>query len=41
MGGALMKDLSAEDEPLFHHLIEEIVVRWGYEAVVGRDGNEA
>jgi hypothetical protein len=36
-----MKDQSAEDEPFFHHFLEKIVARWGYEAVVARDENEA
>ena len=36
-----MKILIAEDEPVFRHLLEEILVKWGYEVVVARDGNEA
>ena len=36
-----MKILIAEDEPAFRHLLEETLVRWGYEVVVARDGNEA
>ncbi|HBA72038.1 MAG TPA: diguanylate cyclase response regulator [Geobacter sp.] len=36
-----MKILIAEDEPAFRRLLEEILVKWGYEVVVARDGNEA
>jgi diguanylate cyclase (GGDEF)-like protein len=36
-----MKILVAEDEPAFRHLLEDVLVRWGYEVVVARDGNEA
>jgi len=36
-----MKILIAEDEPAFRHLLEEILVKWGYEVIVARDGNEA
>ena len=36
-----MKILIAEDEPAFRHLLEEILVKWGYEVVAARDGNEA
>ena len=36
-----MKILIAEDEPAFRHLLEEILIKWGYEVVVARDGNEA
>lgn len=36
-----MRILIAEDEPAFRHLLEEILVRWGYEVAVARDGNEA
>jgi two-component system cell cycle response regulator len=36
-----MKILIAEDEPAFRHLLEEILVKWGYEVVIARDGNEA
>jgi diguanylate cyclase (GGDEF)-like protein len=36
-----MKILIAEDEPAFRHLLEEVLVMWGYEVVVARDGNEA
>ena len=36
-----MKILIAEDEPAFRQLLEEILVKWGYEVVVAQDGNEA
>ncbi len=36
-----MKILIAEDEPAFRHLLEETLVRWGYEVVITKDGNEA
>ena len=36
-----MKILIAEDEPAFRHLLEDILVKWGYEVVVAQDGNEA
>jgi light-regulated signal transduction histidine kinase (bacteriophytochrome) len=36
-----MKILIAEDEPAFRQLLEEILVKWGYEVVVAKDGNEA
>lgn len=36
-----MKILIAEDEPAFRRLLEEILVKWGYEVVVAQDGNEA
>ncbi|MBC7962103.1 MAG: diguanylate cyclase [Steroidobacteraceae bacterium] len=36
-----MKILIAEDDPAFRQLLEDILVTWGYEVVVTRDGNEA
>jgi diguanylate cyclase (GGDEF)-like protein len=36
-----MKILIAEDEPAYRHLLEEILIKWGYEVVVAKDGNEA
>ncbi len=36
-----MRILIAEDEPAFRHLLEEVLVKWGYEVVVAKDGNEA
>ena len=36
-----MKILIAEDEPAFRQLLEDVLVRWGYEVIVTRDGSEA
>lgn len=36
-----MRILIAEDDPAFRQLLEEILVKWGYEVTVSRDGNEA
>jgi len=36
-----MKILIAEDDPAFRQLMEEILIKWGYEVEVARDGNEA
>jgi len=36
-----MKVLIAEDELAFRHLLEEILVNWGYEIVIAQGGNEA
>lgn len=36
-----MRILIADDDPAFRHLLEEILVKWGYEVIVTRDGNEA
>jgi light-regulated signal transduction histidine kinase (bacteriophytochrome) len=36
-----MRILIAEDDPAFRHLLEDTLVKWGYEVVVARDGNEA
>src|SRR6266567_2843435 len=36
-----MKILIAEDDPDFRHLLEEMLVTWGYEVVIARDGSEA
>lgn len=36
-----MKILIAEDEPAFRQLLEEMLVKWGYDVVVAEDGNEA
>jgi two-component system cell cycle response regulator len=36
-----MKILIAEDDPAFRHLLQEILIKWGYEVIVSRDGNEA
>jgi two-component system, sensor histidine kinase and response regulator len=36
-----MRILIAEDDPEFRHLLEEMLIKWGYEVVVAQDGNEA
>ncbi len=36
-----MKILIAEDEPAFRHLLEDVLIKWGYEVIVSCDGNEA
>ena len=36
-----MRILIAEDDPAFRHLLEDMLVKWGYDVVVARDGNEA
>jgi light-regulated signal transduction histidine kinase (bacteriophytochrome) len=36
-----MKILIAEDESGFRQLLETMLVKWGYDVVVARDGNEA
>jgi two-component system cell cycle response regulator len=36
-----MKILIAEDDPAYRRLLEDILVMWGYDVVVARDGNEA
>jgi len=36
-----MRILIAEDNPAFRQLLEELLVTWGYDVVVARDGNEA
>jgi len=36
-----MKILIADDEYAFRHLLEEILVKWGYEVVIAQDGDEA
>jgi two-component system sensor histidine kinase/response regulator len=36
-----MKILIAEDEPAFRHILEEVLVKWGYDVVAAQDGNEA
>jgi diguanylate cyclase (GGDEF)-like protein len=36
-----MRLLIAEDDPVFRPLLEEILIKWGYEVVVAQDGNEA
>lgn len=36
-----MRILIAEDDPAYRRLLEDILVNWGYDVVVARDGNEA
>ncbi len=36
-----MKVLAAEDNPVFQSMLRAMLTRWGYEAVIARDGNEA
>jgi DNA-binding response OmpR family regulator len=36
-----MRILIAEDDLAFRRFLEEILVKWGYEVVVAKDGNEA
>lgn len=36
-----MKILIAEDEPAFRRLLTDVLIKWGYDVVVARDGNEA
>ncbi|OGU07371.1 MAG: diguanylate cyclase response regulator [Geobacteraceae bacterium GWC2_58_44] len=36
-----MRILMAEDDPDFRRLLEDMLVRWGYQVVIARDGEEA
>ena len=36
-----MRILIAEYDPAFLHLLEDTLVKWGYDVVVARDGKEA
>ena len=36
-----MRVLAAEDNPVFQSMLRTMLTRWGYEAVMARDGNEA
>ena len=38
---APMKVLAAEDNPVFQSMLRAMLTKWGYEAVIARDGNEA
>ncbi|HUI53382.1 MAG TPA: diguanylate cyclase [Bryobacteraceae bacterium] len=35
------KVLAAEDNPVFQSMLRSMLTKWGYEAVIARDGNEA
>lgn len=36
-----MRVLAAEDNPVFQSMLRTMLTKWGYQAVVARDGNEA
>ncbi len=36
-----MRVLAAEDNPVFQSMLKTMLTKWGYEAVMARDGNEA
>jgi len=36
-----MKVLAAEDNPVFQSMLRTMLTKWGYDAVISRDGNEA
>ena len=36
-----MKTLFAEDDPVSRRLVEKLLVQWGYEVVIAKDGEEA
>lgn len=36
-----MRVLAAEDNPVFQSMLKTMLTRWGYEAVIARDGTEA
>ena len=36
-----MRILIAEDNPQVRHMLERTVAKWGYEAIIAKDGNEA
>lgn len=38
---APMKVLAAEDNPVFQSMLQAMLTKWGYEAIIARDGNEA
>ena len=39
--GRRMKVLAAEDNPVFQSMLRTMLTKWGYDAVITRDGNEA
>ena len=36
-----MRVLAAEDNPVFQSMLRTMLGKWGYDAVIARDGNEA
>jgi DNA-binding response OmpR family regulator len=36
-----MKILIAEDDPIYRHMLESLLTKWGYEVVAAEDGNQA
>src|SRR6516225_7795513 len=36
-----MKILAAEDNPIFQSVLRSMLTKWGYDVVIGRDGEEA
>jgi two-component system cell cycle response regulator len=36
-----MRVLAAEDNPVFQSMLKNMLTKWGYQAVIARDGNEA
>src|SRR5499427_5968979 len=36
-----MRVLAAEDNPVFQSMLRTMLTKWGYQAVIARDGNEA
>lgn len=36
-----MKILAAEDNPVFQSMLRSMLTKWGYEVIIGTDGNEA
>jgi two-component system cell cycle response regulator len=39
--GLAMKILAAEDNPVFQSMLRSLLNRWGYEAIIARNGHEA
>ena len=36
-----MKVLAAEDNPVFQSMLRTMLTKWGYSAIMARDGSEA
>ena len=36
-----MKVLAAEDNPVFQSMLRSMLTKWGYEAIIATNGNEA